>query len=205
MVRVKICGITNVPDALAAARLGADLLGLVFAPSPRRVTPRQAWEIVAVLPPGVQTVGVFVDAPLEQVQEIRRHCGLHLVQLHGSESEGEAAALGPGVIKALKVEAGKTLDCRAYPGATLLLDTHVPGRQGGTGRSFDWDRAVEVARRRQVILAGGLSPANVSRAIEIVKPYAVDVSSGVENKPGRKDHDQIASFIARAKAVAVPA
>lgn len=199
MVRVKICGLTTVADALAAARLGADLLGLVFATSPRQVTPRQAREIIQALPRWVQTVGVFVDTPPQEVQQVRLFCGLHLVQLHGKESAEEVAALGRGVIKAIRVGQGTELNPLAYPSATLLLDAYVPGRAGGTGQSFDWSRAVELARRRPVILAGGLNPDNVARAVEIVKPYAVDVSSGVESQPGRKDHDQIARFIAHAK------
>ncbi|RJX34852.1 MAG: phosphoribosylanthranilate isomerase [Desulfarculus sp.] len=205
MVLVKICGLTTVEDALAAARLGADMLGLVFAASPRQVTPLRAREIVRALPRWVQAVGVFVDAPRQEVQRVRAFCGLHLVQLHGRESADDVAALGPGVIKAIRMGEDAELNHRAYPRATLLLDAYAPGRPGGTGRSFDWSRAIDLARRRPVILAGGLNPANVAPAVEIVKPYAVDVSSGVESQPGRKDHDQIASFIARAKGLVVPA
>lgn len=205
MVLVKICGITNREDGLAAVRLGADLVGLVLAPSPRRVTPEQARKIVLALPPRIKCVGVFVDAPPAQVRELRDYCGLDLVQLHGAESEQEAAFLGPGVIKALRVGPDNEFDARAYPGARLLLDTHVPGQPGGTGKTFDWGLAVAAARQRPIILAGGLSPDNVAQAIKTVNPHAVDVSSGVESEPGRKDHDRIASFIRRAKAVAVPA
>ncbi len=205
MVQVKICGITSAQDGLAAASLGADMIGLVFAPSPRRVSPDRARQIVLALPPRIKCVGVFVDAPVAQVRELRDYCGLDLVQLHGAESEAEAASLGRGVIKALRVSTENGFDARAYVGATLLLDTHVPGSLGGTGQTFDWSLAVEAARRRSIILAGGLNPDNVASAIETVNPHAVDVSSGVESEPGRKDHDRIASFIRRAKAVAVSA
>ena len=132
--RIKICGITNLDDALAACRLGADALGFVLAPSPRQVAPEQVKAIIAQLPPLVNTVGVFVDAPLVEVNELRRFCGLGWVQLHGDEDEDQAAALGRRVIKALRVSAERPPDTAAYPGCGLLLDTYhrqaVPGRHG---------------------------------------------------------------------------
>lgn len=197
--RIKICGITNLSDALAACRLGADALGFVLAPSPRQVSPEQARAIIAQLPPLVNTVGVFVDAPLVEVGELRRYCGLDWVQLHGDEDEDYAAALGRRVIKALRVSAERPPDPVAYPGRGLLLDTYHPQAVGGTGQSFDWGLARDIARERPIILAGGLSQDNVARAIKQVQPFAVDVSSGVEKEKGVKDHERIASFIAQVR------
>jgi len=201
MVRVKVCGITNLEDALAAARLGADALGFVFAPSPRRVTPKQAREIIKKLPPLVCAVGVFVNSPAQEILKIKELCGLDRVQLHGDESPNQVDQLGRGVIKALSVGPGGAPAVDSYPSATLLLDTHVPGARGGTGQTFDWNLIKPLSRSRPIILAGGLNPNNVTQAVAGVKPYAVDVSSGVESIPGRKDHDKIASFIKRAKGV----
>ena len=200
-VRVKICGITNVEDALAACAAGADALGLVLAPSSRQITPQRAAEIIAALPPLVQTVGVFVDQDPALVEEIRRRCGLDLIQLHGQEDENTAARWGRRAIKALRPREGVPLDLAAYPQATWLLDTYHPSAVGGTGLTFDWSLALEPARQRRLILAGGLTPDNVASAVAQVRPYAVDVSSGVEKEPGRKDHDKVARFIANAKGV----
>ena len=197
--RIKICGITNLADALAACRLGTDALGFVLAPSPRKVSPEQAKAIIAALPPLVSTVGVFVDAPLVEVAKLRAYCGLDWVQLHGDEDEDYAAALGRRVIKALRVSAQRPPDAAAYPGCPLLLDTYHPQAAGGTGQSFDWGLARDIARQRPIILAGGLTPDNVGRAIEQVQPFAVDVSSGVEKEKGVKDHERIASFIAQVR------
>ena len=205
MTRVKICGLTNLEDALAACRLGADALGFVLAQSPRRVSPDAVRAIIRALPPLVSTVGVFADAEPEEVAWLRRYCGLDWVQLHGQEDEAAAAGLGPRVIKALKVGPGREPDAEAYPGCALLLDTHDPRAAGGTGKSFDWSLARPVARARPVILAGGLNPDNVARAIEQVQPFAVDVSSGVEIRKGKKDHERIAKFIARVKTARAPA
>lgn len=197
--RIKICGITNLDDALAACRLGADALGFVLAPSPRQVSPEQARAIIASLSPLVNTVGVFVNAPLAEVSELRRFCGLDWVQLHGDEDEDQAAALGRRVIKALRVSAERPPDAAAYPGCSLLLDTYHPQAVGGTGQTFDWGLAQGIARQRPIILAGGLTPDNVNRAIKQVQPFAVDVSSGVEKQKGVKDHERIASFIAQVR------
>ena len=201
MVKVKICGITDLDDALAAVAAGADALGFVLAPSPRRVSLDQARDIIRALPPFVQSVGVFVNAGEEELRQTRDYCGLDLLQLSGDESEELASSLGRGVIKTLHVGQGREPDVDAYPGVTLILDTFDPKAKGGTGRAFDWGLAVEIAQKRPIILAGGLNPENVGRATALVKPYAVDVSSGVEIEPGRKDHDKIARFIARAKAL----
>ncbi len=201
MVRIKICGLTNPTDALVAAELGADALGFVFAPSPRRVTPDEARAVIRRLPPLVQTVGVFVNEPLDKVEAIRDYCGLDLIQLHGDEDEAYAARFGRRAIKAVRVGPGSEPDVRAFPEATLLLDALSPDGRGGLGQSFDWNLAVGPARRRPIILAGGLNPDNVTRAIKTVRPFAVDVNSGVEAEAGRKDHEKLARFIHRAKAV----
>jgi len=200
-VRVKICGLTNLADALAAVRAGADALGFVLAPSPRQVTPAQVRSIVDSLPPMILTVGVFVNSDLREVAETRSYCGLDLVQLHGQESEQEAAALGRRVIKALPAGPGSQLSAEAYSGAILLLDAGRSKVKGGSGQTCNWELAASLARQRPIILAGGLNPDNVGQAVAQVNPYAVDVASGVEKEPGRKDHEQITKFIARAKAL----
>lgn len=199
MVKVKVCGITNREDCRAAVDCGADAVGFVFTPSPRQVTWQQAARLREVVPSSVCAVGVFVNEDPDTVRELRQRCGLDAVQLHGDEDEGYALALGGKVIKNLAVGAKLDLPDDAYPGATLLLDTKVRGVRGGSGQTFDWSLARPLAAKRKIILAGGLSPDNVASAIQIVKPYAVDVSSGVEKSPGRKDHAKIAAFIARAK------
>ena len=200
-MKVKICGLTNLSDALAAAEAGADALGFVFAESPRRVEPDAVREIIRRLPPFVVTVGVFANQPPEAVRKLRDYCGLDTVQLHGDETEEDVAAIGGRGIKAIRVGDGRIVLATAFPNATLLLDTYVPGTAGGTGISFDWSLAAGPARQRPIILAGGLTSENVTRAIEIVRPYAVDVSSGVEIEPGRKDHGKIAAFIRQARTI----
>ncbi|RKO66844.1 phosphoribosylanthranilate isomerase [Desulfofundulus salinus] len=202
MVRVKICGITDISSALAAAEAGADALGFVFAPSPRRITPSQACRICRELPPFITRVGVFVDAPLEEVRAVAEYCGLDAIQLHGSESPDYCRALGRRVIKAFRV--GDEIDpveLSRYPADAILLDTFVAGQKGGTGQPFDWQLAAGLKLSRPLILAGGLTPENVGRAVAIVQPYGVDVSSGVEKdgQPGKKDPDKIRRFIAAAK------
>jgi phosphoribosylanthranilate isomerase len=201
MVRVKICGLTNAEDALAAAAFGADALGFVFATSPRQVEPGQVRAIVERLPLFVLTVGVFVDCPVEQVKDIRDFCPLDIVQLHGRETPDMVQALGERVIKGVRVGADRPLPLDEFPSATLLLDTFSPHQAGGTGHTFDWELARGPALRRPIIMAGGLNPNNVIEAINKVRPYAVDVSSGVEAEPGRKDHGKLESFIRRAKSV----
>lgn len=197
MVRVKICGITNPDDAAAAVAAGADALGFVFAPSPRQIGGERAREIIAALPPLVATVGVFKDAPLAEVLGLRAFCGLDWVQLCGTEDAAYVAACGPRVIKTVPV-GEHPLDSAQLPRAQILLDAASP-QGGGSGRSFDWNLAAPLCAQRPVILAGGLSPANVGQAVKIARPFAVDVSSGVEAAPGRKDHDLVSRFIASAK------
>ena len=155
MTRVKICGLTNLEDALAAVRLGADALGFVLAESPRRVSPERVREIIDRLPIFPLRVGVFVDADPALVEDCRRCCRLDAVQLHGRESEESVAQTRGRVIKAVRMGPGRGVDIRAYPGATLLLDAWSPDAAGGTGQTFDWKLALEAAGQREIILAGG--------------------------------------------------
>lgn len=199
MTRVKICGISDVENALVAAEAGADAIGLVFAPSRRRVTVEQAREIVDALPPFVTKVGLFVDEDPARIEEVADACRLDVVQLHGSESPGFCAALGRTVIKAIRVKDAASLAVMdGYRVAGFLLDSYHPEVAGGTGRTFDWDLAEQVSGRYRVILSGGLTPANVTEAIEKVRPHGVDVSSGVETD-GRKDPAKIREFVVRVR------
>lgn len=197
-VRIKICGITNAEDALVATELGADAIGFVFAPSPRQVSPERAREIIAAMPPLAQTVGVFVDEDPEKVASTATFCHLDLLQFHGKETASYCGRFGRGVIKAVRIQNEADLEgCSQYKGVVgaLLLDTYVAGRSGGTGVTFDWSLAQAAKRYGRIILAGGLNPDNVGAAIRVAEPYAVDASSGVEEKPGIKDHAKMARFI----------
>jgi phosphoribosylanthranilate isomerase len=200
-VRIKICGITNKEDALAAAHLGADALGFVFAPSPRKISAESAREIIKDLPPFVQTVGVFVDEDPERVSSMAARCGLDILQLHGSESVDYCSSFDRRVIKAVRLQSRdelKNLSKYVNVVDALLLDTYVPNKLGGTGITFDWKLAVEARRYGRIVLAGGLNPENVAAAISMVKPYAVDASSGLEKRPGVKDHKKMAQFMSEA-------
>ncbi|MDI6799836.1 MAG: phosphoribosylanthranilate isomerase [Actinomycetota bacterium] len=204
MVRVKICGITNLDDALMAVEYGADALGFVFATSPRRIEPNVAREIIMELPPFVSKVGVFVDEGAQAVQKIAKECGLDSLQFHGKERAVYCSAFKGAykVIKAFKVSADfKFETLRGYGVDGVLLDTYVEGRAGGSGLTFDWQiaREVKASSMRPLILSGGLNPQNVAEAIQAAHPFAVDVSSGVEAAPGRKDGPKIEKFIRRAK------
>jgi phosphoribosylanthranilate isomerase len=199
-MRVKIDGITSREDALLAVEAGAHALGFVFAPSPRQVTPDQAAEISAALPPFVHTVGVFVDGDVEAVLA---RCSLDAVQFHGDEPpEVLGRVRGVRRIKAFRVAGSRDLEAIArYVDCAdaFLLDARVPGIAGGTGQTFPWHLAREARRYgRPIILAGGLTPENVAVAIETGAPDAVDVSSGVEASPGRKDPDLVRRFVAAA-------
>lgn len=203
MTEVKICGITNIEDALAAAQAGADALGFVFAPSPRRLSPAAARAIINHLPASIQKIGVFVDETRECIVEIARCCQLDWLQLHGSETAAACAGLPLPVIKAFKVRGGAGLEeIQAYRGrvARILLDTFDPHRFGGTGRMFDWRLAGETKNLGPLVIAGGLTPENVCDAITAFSPVVVDVSSGVEHRPGKKDHTMMAAFIANVRA-----
>ncbi len=199
-VRVKICGITNVRDAHRALDLGADALGFVFYPkSPRRVSPAMARKIISTLPPFVTTVGLFVNEHIDTVRNIRRESGIDLLQLHGDESPETVSALGPDVIKAIRVkDMASVTHLEVYaPVRALLLDAHSDAAYGGTGLRFDWQLAKFV--EGPMILAGGLTPDNVAEAVRLTQPYGVDVSSGVESEPGRKDPAKLKTFIDNAK------
>jgi phosphoribosylanthranilate isomerase len=199
--RVKICGITNLDDAHHAAACGADALGFVFYPgSPRFVDPDTARRIIAELPPLVTTVGLFVNEPPARIREMVDFCGLNTVQLHGDEEPDQCCYPPCRVIKAfrLRVDMQDSLFA-AYKVSALLLDAFVPDQLGGTGHRCDWAQAAVVASQHRVILAGGLNPENVAEAVRQVHPYGVDVSSGVEEKPGQKDPEKVARFIRMAK------
>jgi phosphoribosylanthranilate isomerase len=200
-VRIKICGITNEEDGLAAAKFGADALGFVFAPSPRRISVERAREIIKVLPPLVQTVGVFVNEDPEKVLSTAAACGLDILQFHGDESAAYCSSFDRRVIKAVRLQSRDDLDkLSKYVNVVdaLLLDTYVANKLGGTGITFDWKLAVEARRYGRIILAGGLNPENVAAAISMVKPYAVDASSGLEQSPGAKDHEKMVQFMREA-------
>jgi phosphoribosylanthranilate isomerase len=192
MVRVKICGVTNWADAKLAVDLGADALGFNFhAASPRSVSPAEAWTMIRKLPPMVTPVGVFVNWPASAVAALARSLRLGAVQLHGTEGASDVRRLAEGfsVIKAFAVPPGFQLrTLGSYRAASaLLLDGFKSGEYGGTGRTMDWDLARRAARYGRIILAGGIRPSNVAAAIAQAKPYAVDVASGVEARPGKKD------------------
>jgi len=201
-LRIKVCGITSLDDALAAVDSGADALGFVFyAKSPRRVTPEEAGEIIRRLPPLVTTVGVFVDEPAERVNEILRTARLDAAQLHGDETPGECRRVEARVIKALRVRGPGVIERMAgYDVAAFLLDAFREDAPGGTGETFDWAIAERAVGRGRVILSGGLTPDNVAGAVRRVRPYGVDVSSGVELAPGRKDPERVRRFIEEARA-----
>ncbi len=201
MVRIKICGITNLEDALVAVGAGTDALGFVFAPSPRQVTPEQVHSITSRLPPFIYKVGVFVDADMEEVQRTMSYCHLDIAQLHGSESPEFCQALFPRVIKSFRVKDDSVLSLLPrYKVSAYLLDSYDPHLAGGTGKSFNWDIARKANSLGYIILSGGLTPQNVTEAIEQVHPYAVDTSSGVESEPGKKDHAKVRAFIQTARA-----
>lgn len=205
-MRVKVCGITRAEDALLAASLGAAAVGFIFwPPSPRFVDPYRARPIVRALPPFVAAVGVFVDQPLEYVQGVANLVRLSAVQLHGGEPPESYARLPHRVIKAVSVRSDFSLEeiDAVPPSATLLLDAHDPVLVGGTGRPIDWELAQRVAARRPTILSGGLRPETVATAIQTVRPYAIDVSSGVEARPGVKDPERLRAFFEATRGVPV--
>ena len=187
---VKICGITRAEDAEAAVAAGAGAIGFVFWPkSPRFIDPHRARKIAATLPPFVTAVGVFVNQPLDYVNGVASLVRLGAVQLHGDETAGYAAGISTPVIKAVTVVDPQL---SIWPAdTTLLLDVHDPEKRGGTGRTIDWTAAAAVAAQRKILLAGGLTPDNVADAVARVRPFGIDVSSGVERAPGIKDHQRL--------------
>ena len=191
-VKLKICGITNLTDACTAVRLGADALGFIFAPSPRRIAPQTARAIIRAVPRFVKTVGVFVNEAPATIREVMQHCGLDLVQLHGDESPALCEELMPCTIKALRIKDESSLQTsQPYYGKVraLLLDTYSKEKAGGTGKTFDWKLAIKIKEQgTPIIISGGLAPSNIVTAIHTVRPYAVDVNSGAEERPGKKSH-----------------
>ena len=191
-VEVKICGITNYEDASIAGELGAGALGFIFADSPRQITPQKARDIIRAIPPFVKTVGVFVNEETAAIKDIIRFCGLDLIQLHGDESPDVCEEFLPYTIKAFRLRDKSSLSqIKAYRGKVraVLFDTYSKEKMGGTGKTFDWDLAVKGSKLKiPVILSGGLNPSNIETAISTVRPYAVDVNSGVEERPGKKSH-----------------
>lgn len=200
MVKVKICGITNVDDALAASDLGVDALGFVFyRKSPRYVSPDEAREIIRRLPPFITTVGVFVDMQPDEMEAIMRHASLDMAQLHGHELP-ETCVLGRRVVKAIRVKELSDLEpLTRYRVSAFLLDTYTQESLGGTGQIFNWDIALHAKQFGKIILAGGLNPDNVGEAVRWVRPFGVDVSSGVEERKGKKDKKKMGLFIEKAK------
>jgi phosphoribosylanthranilate isomerase len=201
---VKICGITRLEDAELAVELGAAALGFIFWPgSPRFIDPHRARAIMRMLTPFVVPVGVFVDQPQEHVNEVIALAGLGAAQLHGRETPAYCAGIRQRVIRAIGVDSTvEPSTLTTWPAEiTLLLDARDDERHGGTGRSIDWSLAGRVAARRPVILAGGLHAGNVGAAVDAVRPYAVDVSSGVEARPGVKDPDRMRALFRAIEAV----
>ena len=195
---VKICGVTAPADAAAAAAAGASAIGLVFWPSsPRAVDAQQARKIIAAVPAFVSVVGVFVNQ-VEEAARLARDLSLSAVQFHGDETADDCAAVGVRVIKsvALRDESAVTAALALPENVTVLVDAHDPVRRGGTGTPVDWTIARAIARRRATILSGGLNPHNVGAALAAVRPWAIDVSSGVESAPGKKDVARILALFA---------
>ncbi|MGB4781704.1 phosphoribosylanthranilate isomerase [Candidatus Methylomirabilis sp.] len=202
MIRVKICGITSCEDAWVAVEAGADALGFILVKgTPRYIEPEAAAIIAAQMPPFVATVGVFIDRTPEEIDRIMSASGLSLAQLHGSETPRDCSRLRAPFVKAIRVQGEQDLEVlHTYPQArAFLLDTYVADRPGGTGRTFPWEIAAKAVRQARVILSGGLTPDNVALAVTQVRPYAVDVCSGVEASPGRKDHQKVREFIEQAR------
>ena len=201
-VKVKVCGMTSLKDALVAVEEGADAVGFIFyKKSPRSVTMKIVREIVLELPPFVDTVGVFVDESAVQINKIADYCNLDIIQLHGDESPTFCKRIRRKVIKAFRIndiQSVKKISCFQVSG--FLLDTFSENLHGGTGKVFDWNLVLPAKKFGPVIMAGGLTPNNVQQAVRQVRPYGVDVCSGVESEPGIKDHKKVRAFLKNAKA-----
>jgi phosphoribosylanthranilate isomerase len=202
---VKICGITNVDDALMAIKYGADALGFIFhKASPRYISPEVVAGMVQKLPQRITKIGVFVDSPRREIESILRVSSLSAIQLHGDQHPEDCTGYDVAVIKAFRI--GEDFDAsqlRLYDVQAILLDTLRPGKAGGTGETFDWNIAVQAKHYAKVLLSGGLNPKNIEDAIRFVRPYGVDVSSGVEKSPGIKDHTKLKEFIIKAKTTTI--
>ncbi len=199
MTKIKVCGITNKTDAWMCIDSGVDVLGFVFVDeSPRKIDPQETQRIINDLPPFIITVGVFVNKPEDEVAEIANLCKLNILQFHGEETPDYCASFNRKVIKAFRIRSSDDLNIiPEYKVSGYLLDSYEEERAGGTGRTFEWGIAADAAKYGHIILAGGLTPENVNRAISIVHPYAVDVSTGVEEKdnPGKKNKIKLTEFI----------
>lgn len=195
--KIKICGITNIEDAQAAVEFGADALGFIFyKKSKRYIDPQVAAKIISSLPPFLAKVGVFVNQSMEEIAQIREAAGINAAQLHGDEAPEFVSSISFETIKAIRVKDETDLDKVAqYSAQAILFDTYSDKQYGGTGKSFDWGILKDFSHTKHIILSGGLNPENVLDAVTIVRPYAVDVSSGVEAQPGKKDHTKIKKFI----------
>jgi phosphoribosylanthranilate isomerase len=201
MMFLKVCGITREKDAAEAARLGFDAIGLVFTESPRRVGPERARAICGSAPAGLLKVGVFVNEDRREVERLAGYCGLDLLQFHGDEDASYVAAFGKRAVKSFAPGPGfEEAALEEYAGCfALLMDAGDPERRGGTGNLADWKTAARMAGRYSLILAGGLTPSRVSPAIRSVKPFGLDVSSGVERQPGIKDPEMMRYFVEAAR------
>jgi phosphoribosylanthranilate isomerase len=206
-IRVKICGITNLEDALVAAEAGADALGFIFVPgTPRCVTLVQAAEVIAALPPFVCTVGVFWDRPPAEVEAVAARCRLGAVQLHGDEPPEVVGAIRVPVVKTIKLGGPDDLArLDRYPTAAILLDSPTRWSEGEARAPISWALARQACARRRVVLSGGLTPDTVATAIRVARPWGVDVNSGVEAGPGRKDADKVRRFVQAAREAAAGA
>jgi len=203
VVRIKICGITRMADAEKAVELGADALGFVFAESPRKIIPQKARNITRRISPFFKTVGVFVNEQPREIRKIMDFCGLDLVQLHGNESVSVCSELAPRVIKAFRIQEEESLlqilEFKNHVRA-ILLDTYQKGLNGGTGKTFDWGLAIKAKKAGiPMVLSGGLGLDNIEEALERVNPFAIDISSGIEKRPGIKDHGRMRIFMEKIK------
>jgi len=200
-MKVKICGITNIDDALYAAELGVDALGFIFVKSSMRyIAPKAARKIIQELPPFIIPVGVFVDMPQEGIIELIEQTRIKCVQLHGNETPKQLAGFSVPAIKSFRVKNDFDVQqLRRFSASAFLLDTYVDGALGGTGKTFDWSIAIKVKSFGRIILSGGLNPENIIEAAQKVKPYAVDVNSGVEESPGKKDRTKLKLLFERLK------
>lgn len=201
-MKVKICGITNLADAKAALSFGADFIGFIFAKSPRRITPEKAKQIIARLPKSTKTVGVFVNENAADVNQIAKELKLKYVQLHGDEAPAYCKKVKAKIIKVIRPRSRRDLKkIKKYKKAyAILLDTYSKARRGGTGRTFNWDLAVLAKKLHpRIILSGGLTPKNAASAAKQAKPFALDVSSGVEKRPGKKGRRRLRKFLSSAR------